>query len=276
MTSCAECSELLGGYVLGALEPHEMEAVRSHLAECPRCAREAAWLAPVPALLELAGDAEGEAEHPPAALEDALLDRLALERRRARRGRAGRLGRWSAGRLPGRKAELPGPWPAAAHGGVAVRHRLLTRPALGLAGLACAAAIAIGALGLPGSGGAPARTQLVAALHGVQGESAATAQAVLTPQAYGTVIALDVRGLHASPRTVYELWCVRPDGGRISAGTFRVEQDGRATVRLYTAADPAQYRLLRVTAQGTQAGAPGGLWGGGSTGSAVMAGTIRE
>ena len=33
---CADCRELLGGYVLHALEPDEAEKVRAHLTTCDR------------------------------------------------------------------------------------------------------------------------------------------------------------------------------------------------------------------------------------------------
>ena len=49
--SCAHVREELGGYVLGALEPAEREAVAAHLARCPECAAEHARLAALPALL---------------------------------------------------------------------------------------------------------------------------------------------------------------------------------------------------------------------------------
>jgi len=38
--ACSECRTLLGGYVLGAIEPDEADAVRRHLAECAECAIE--------------------------------------------------------------------------------------------------------------------------------------------------------------------------------------------------------------------------------------------
>ena len=77
--ACNECRTLLGGYVLHALEPDEVEIVRRHLAECSACAAEHGQLMSIPALLESAGADETPVEQPPAALEEAVLDRFARE-----------------------------------------------------------------------------------------------------------------------------------------------------------------------------------------------------
>jgi anti-sigma-K factor RskA len=45
---------------------------------------------------------------------------------------------------------------------------------------------------------------------------------------------------------VYELWCLRDDGGKVSAGTFRTDASGRAEVNLTTAAVPGEYHKLSV------------------------------
>ena len=85
--SCAHVREELGGYVLGALEPDERDAVAAHLAGCPACAAEHARLAGLPALLRHADGLEIPAAPP--AVEERLLDRVARERG---------VGGWSAGR----------------------------------------------------------------------------------------------------------------------------------------------------------------------------------
>ncbi|MFF0832972.1 MULTISPECIES: anti-sigma factor family protein [unclassified Streptomyces] len=64
----------LGGYVLGALSPAEMEGVRAHLAECSECRAEHAELAGLPALLATVSVAEAEPAAAPAGEE--LADRL--------------------------------------------------------------------------------------------------------------------------------------------------------------------------------------------------------
>jgi hypothetical protein len=55
-----------------------------------------------------------------------------------------------------------------------------------------------------------------------------------------------VSGLQGSPDNLYELWCVRDDGSKISAGTFRVDSHGRANVNLTTAAVVGDYHRLSV------------------------------
>jgi hypothetical protein len=57
---------------------------------------------------------------------------------------------------------------------------------------------------------------------------------------------LDVRGLHGGPSSVYELWCIRDDGQKVSAGTFRTDASGRADVNLTTAAVPGEYHRLGI------------------------------
>jgi hypothetical protein len=71
---------------------------------------------------------------------------------------------------------------------------------------------------------------------------------------------LRVRGLHGGPGTVYELWCIRDDGQKVSAGTFRTDASGRADVNLTTAAVPGEYNKLGVERK---------------PGVSVMAGEIR-
>src|ERR671923_1451526 len=82
MTDCADYRELLGGYVLQALEPDDERALREHLETCPRCRREHTELAGVPAMLDLLDSPEALPEAPPKELEEAILDRFARERRR--------------------------------------------------------------------------------------------------------------------------------------------------------------------------------------------------
>src|SRR5215212_9639297 len=85
--ACSECRELIGGYVLDALEPDETAAVRRHLAECPECASEHASLADIPVLLDLAGATEVAREQPPPQLEEAVLDSFAREQATTRSSR---------------------------------------------------------------------------------------------------------------------------------------------------------------------------------------------
>ena len=80
MSRCQSHGELVGGFVLDALEPAEMEEMRNHVASCPACGREARAMAGLPVLL----DQIDPSDIPPPALspdvEEAVLDRFARER----------------------------------------------------------------------------------------------------------------------------------------------------------------------------------------------------
>ena len=94
MRRCSSHGELVGGYVLGALEPDEMEQMRQHAAGCPTCGPETRRMAALPGLLDTVkpGDVPPPAASPE--VEEAILDRFARERQPAavprRRPRVGR------------------------------------------------------------------------------------------------------------------------------------------------------------------------------------------
>jgi Anti-sigma-K factor rskA/Putative zinc-finger len=212
--SCARCRELLGGYVLQALEPDEAAELRQHLRSCPECRSEHAELAPVPALLDMLGSSDEAAESPPPALEEALLDRFARERRRLVRP-ARRRRRWLVG------------------GAVA----------------AAAVAGAVAVLALAGGFGTPSGEPAFGyvRLAGTATAADASAHADLHAVRAGTRVRLEARGLPAGRSHVYELWCVPDDGRWISGGTFRVDGRGGAEVTLSSAARPGDYELMLVT-----------------------------
>ncbi len=93
--SCRTFRELLGVYVVGALEPGERAAVDAHLNQCYECREELARLAPLPALLHRVplADAErillgslpaADAEGPSPSMLDSLLERAGTKRRTRR------------------------------------------------------------------------------------------------------------------------------------------------------------------------------------------------
>ncbi len=84
MTGCREYGDLIGPYVLGALEPGEVEEMNEHLAECDRCALERRRLAGLPALLDTAQADDTVVPLSPQ-LEDAVLDEFVKERARSPR-----------------------------------------------------------------------------------------------------------------------------------------------------------------------------------------------
>jgi hypothetical protein len=225
--ACNECRTLLGGYVLHALEPDEAEAVRTHLAECAACADEHGQLMSIPSVLDAAGADETPIEHPPAALEEAVLDRFAREH-------------------PGHpSAPPPKRARARARDRLRAAFRPLARPLpAALAGAVAAAAITAALIVLPGGSGETEVYQ--ARLSGSAAAPGATASARLKVLEEGTRVNLSVHGLRGNPSTVYELWCIRDDGQKISAGTFRTDASGRANVNLTTAAVPGDYHRLGV------------------------------
>jgi hypothetical protein len=211
--NCARVREELGGYVLGALEPAEREAVAAHLAGCPGCAAEHRRLAGLPALLEHADGLEIPAA--PRAVEERVLDQIAAERgsaRRARRPRLGWIPRWARGR-----ALLAGGLAGAALGAGVTALALDDEPAQPSGGYQ---------LVLSGAGGASGRAQLSSA-------------------GSGTELHLSVEGLPPGGDAVYEVLCERP-GWSASAGTFRADAGGRAYAVLTTAARLGEYERIRV------------------------------
>jgi hypothetical protein len=276
--ACEECRTLLGGYVLAALEPEEMEAVRAHIAACSDCAREHASLAPLPALLDVAGSTEPVADRPPAALEDAVLDRFARERPRRDSERAGSSAGGAAadlaGAAPAAGVPVAGAPPGAADGARdarvpgARRARLrawLSRPIPAAVTAAAAAALVTLAVSDMLSGSDYSSAHAYGAwLRGSGAARGAHAYARLTTEAAGTRVDLHVRGVRPAAATSYELWCVGRDGSRVSAGTFRVDDTGRAHVHLTTAARVGEYD--RLTVERIAEGQPG---------QRVMAGSIE-
>ena len=96
--SCRTFRELLGVYVVGAIEPGERAAVDAHLSQCYECREELAALAPLPALLHrvrpaeaerilLANPPQSDPAEPSAEMLDSLLARV-VAKRRTRRFRA--------------------------------------------------------------------------------------------------------------------------------------------------------------------------------------------
>ena len=211
MSACPTHGALLGGYVLGSLEPAEMEEMRLHVVGCPDCGPQAKALGTLPALLDRIEPTDVPPPSLSPAIEEAVLDRFAQERRRARQPR----------RL----------WPR------------LTLPRVGAFAAACAATIVL-ALVLLGEEEDDSHAYASARLAPIAAGSNASATAWAEDVPAGTRVRLRARGLRD---TTYELWCVRPDGHWVSGGTFRAARDGRAEAVLTAAVRPGDYHLIVVT-----------------------------
>jgi anti-sigma-K factor RskA len=96
--ACREIRQLLGVYVVGAIDPAERAVVEDHLEHCRDCREELSGLAGLPALLRRVPVADAERlsatelglndlDEPPAELLDGLLRRVTA-RRRSRRWRS--------------------------------------------------------------------------------------------------------------------------------------------------------------------------------------------
>jgi hypothetical protein len=122
----------------------------------------------------------------------------------------------------------------------------LRRPLPAAVAGALTAAAAAAALVLAIGGGDSQGRVYGAKLAGTSAEAGARAYAKLTTSSSGTLVHLKVHGLRGNPDDLYELWCVKDDGTKISAGTFRVDARGEAAVNLTTAAVPGQYHRMSV------------------------------
>jgi Anti-sigma-K factor rskA/Putative zinc-finger len=214
VSSCPTHGELVGGYVLGSLDPAEMTEMRRHVAGCPHCGPEADRLAALPGLL----DRIEPADVPPPALsprvEEAVLDRVARER--GARGRRRRT--------------------------LGARRRLVVFAAAGLAAIALALALL---LPVGGDDGEPVYASV--SLGGLAGAREAAASAELTKVEAGTRIRLEAHDLRGPGGGEYEVWCIRADGRWVSGGTFKANRNGWAEAELTAAVRPGQYHRMVVT-----------------------------
>jgi hypothetical protein len=218
MSGCDRLRPLIGGSVLGALEPDEERELRAHLERCPECAAEHETLAGLPRLLDHAAGLDRAPEPSPGA-EEALLDRWAREHDTQRTTPARRRPRVPA---------------------------FLRRPRTLVAGALAAAAVAVAVVVLGGGGEEPAPRGYEVALRGSAGSGIAS----LSTESEGTVVRLWVKGLPGDRRAVYELRCESDEGWSASGGTFRVDADGSAYAHLTTAARVGEYDTLRVVRRG--------------------------
>lgn len=244
MSDCPTHGQLVGGYALGALEPQEMDEMRSHVAHCPYCGPESDRLASLPGLLDRIEPADVPPPTLPPQVEEAVLDRFARERRgeAARRAPPGR---------PGVRARL-GAASRRRSGAPSGRRALRVRRPLAVAAASMVALVVALALILPGGAGRPAYASV--SLNPTAGGSGfATAQLGEVPA--GTGIRLETLGLR--PGYEYEVWCIRTDGRWVSGGTFWPDEDGRANAYLTAAVRPDDYRRIVVTrhpGQGSERG----------------------
>jgi hypothetical protein len=207
VSGCQSHADQVGPYVLGALEPEEMDEMRRHLADCARCTAEVRSLSELPALLDMV-QADAEVAVPSPGLEDQVLDRYVSERAR------------SAPRRPR--------WPR------------LAIPAVAVAALLAALLVVV----LPGdTNTAYAHAELWSLPAGGGAEGTADVAQVSA----GTRVNLHADHLPVERGKAYELWCVRTDGRWINGGRFYARSDGTAAAELVAAVRPGEYHVVVIT-----------------------------
>ncbi|HEX2416018.1 MAG TPA: anti-sigma factor [Thermoleophilaceae bacterium] len=214
MKGCESHGELLGGYVLAALEPGEMAEMQLHIESCPRCAREERELSGLPALLDRVEPDDVPPPELSPELEEAVLDRYVRERRAAS---------VDADRGPARR-------------------RILAAAAT-LAALALVAVVVVLV-----AGGDEESAYARAYLDG-SGPGKGTARVTATTA--GTAVELEASRLKSDG--VYELWCIAVDGRWVSGGTFKAGRDGNASASLTAAVRPGDYHRIVITRRAADA-----------------------
>jgi anti-sigma factor RsiW len=228
---CAEASDLAAAFVLGALEPAEMDGVRQHLAGCPEAHAEFAELGSVvPALFETV-----ELVEPPASLRKRILDAAEADAQRATdTQRVADVPR--APRRPAADTQRSGGWLPGLFG----------RPLW--AGLGVAAALALVALGVWNVQLTNQNAALTAYRDGVvavldqAAEPGAQLAVLAVPEgpsgpsglaavsADGSKVSLVMRDLAPTAGTeVYEAWVISGDAAPVPIGGFKVDASGTAT-----------------------------------------------
>ena len=212
----------LGAYVLGALPEDEEARIREHLARCDACREEHGRLAGLVPLLDLAEPgAEGAVVEPSPLLEEAVLAGFAAER-------AGNGPRWRRiGRATSRSSAAPS------------HTTRVLRVAVPSAALGAALAIAV--LALAGAFSPDGSAGTTVELSGAAGDATATLEAAEA----GTVIELDARLPPSGRRDHYDVYMLSGDY-EISAGSFRVGDDGRVEVELACGGSPDAYDSIEI------------------------------
>ena len=226
------------GWALGALDPDDAARFQEHLATCQQCQAEVAEFTPVAKSLTQAAPA---AEPPPglelkvvAAVQYAALAESAATS--------------TAAPVPATTDQAE-PEPTRAAKAHRWWHLHWTNPLF--AALAAAAVTAAAFLGstLVQSAPALAATIKLTAQPGFTGSGLATARHTHG----GFEISLTVKGLPIpGPRQFYECWYAGPDNRPghpelITAGTFVVDRSGSQTINMWSAANPARFKIMQIT-----------------------------
>jgi anti-sigma-K factor RskA len=247
---CSEVSDLAAGFVLGALEPTEMTAVRAHLAGCPEPHPEFAELGSVtPALLASVPQVE-----PPAALRDRIM--------RAARAEAG-----TAAKATDTMTTAPAARPAAIER--TERRGLFgflggPRPAWALAGIAAVLAVVLGVQTLRLQSdlnqAGTYQAQVAAVLSTASEPGAQLAVLAGQPEAAGSAgfaaisgdgkVKIAIQGLApTSGSQVYEAWAIVGKNAPVPIGGFQVGSSGAGALNTSTQSAPGVTFALTLEPQ---------------------------
>ena len=228
----------VAGWALGALDPDDMAAFEEHLRSCEQCQAQVAEFTPVAMSLALAA----AAAEPPAGLELKVVAAVQC----AAMAESAATSTVAAATTMAAQAE---PKPASTVKARRWWHLHWTNPLY--AALAAAAVTAAAFLGSTLFQTAPAlaATIKLTAQPGFTGSGLATARHTHG----GYEISLTVKSLTIpGPAQFYECWYLGPDNRPghpelITAGTFVVNDSGSQTLNMWSAADPAKFKIMQIT-----------------------------
>ena len=224
------------GWALGTLDPEDKAGFGEHLRSCEYCQDQVAGFTPVAESLSLAAPAA----EPPDDLELKVI--AAVQYAAMAESASAAQGPVAA---PAQAERKPRPTARAHHWW----HLHWTNPLyVALAAAAVTAAVFIGSTLVQGTP-AVAATISLSAQPGFTGSGTAIARRT----AGGFEISLTVQGLPIPPNgQFYECWYAGP-GNRpghpelITAGTFTVNSSAAQTFHMWSAADPADFKVMQVT-----------------------------
>ncbi|MCM8750605.1 anti-sigma factor [Thermomicrobiaceae bacterium CFH 74404] len=237
----ALASDELPAYALGALDADESAALVEHLAECPFCQADQHRL---DELVGLLGTAVPQTSPPPS-LREQVLAQAAIE------ANAGPTGERPTLRL------LPG-WARAALAAAAALVLILTGAVavllynqwqirqeldtLRAEQREIASILAQSAWWAPVTAEASQSQPVVGRLYLEEGQAGVLVIDGLSP---------------LGPGQVYQIWLIRADNTRVSAGVFTVDASRRATVLLHAPGTWSAYQGMGITVEPGPAGSPG-------------------
>ena len=231
----------VAGWALGALDPDDLTAFGEHLRSCEQCQAVVAEFEPVVQGLKFAAPAAG----PPADLEARTI--AAVQYAVMAESRP------SPAPVPTVATATPEPKPGSASKASRWWHLHWTNPLLSaVTALGAAAVTAAAFLGVQFSQVAAPAVAASFNLHAQPGQSGSATAVARHVNGGGWEIQLTVKHLkNLGPGQFYECWYASPDNRPghpelITAGTFA---GGDGTFNMWSAANPARFKTMQITAE---------------------------